>query len=144
MALRLLIWERESCYIPYMEYSFGGIVAPSKQERFTEFIRRLGEATPASSAPEALAQLSQILNEVEDLLTEIPYNPHTWMSDGRMYPPQIDNKRSTAHPEVDRYRSRSHNTFIGHHGAIQIVSLPQNVIILDKPGMNGMKVSDLL
>lgn len=42
----------------------------SKEERFAEFLRRLAAAPPASSAREALALVSETLNQVEDDLTD--------------------------------------------------------------------------
>ena len=81
--------------------------------------------------------LSATIREVEDALTDIPYAPENWRTDGRMYPPQEDSARDI--PErVDlvRYRSRVHNTFIRTNGAIEVRDIAGNVVFT-KPGSDG-------
>jgi hypothetical protein len=107
---------------------------PPKHIRRAEFFRRLNQAALAGSVAEALALISNILNDVEDEMTGIPYAPEKWQEDGRMYPPQAD----SIHPAADRpgfirLRSRAHNTFIGEDGAIEIFDLEGNVVV-SKPG----------
>src|SRR5688500_3403270 len=93
----------------------------SKQERFEEFCRRLEGEQHARTFGEAYEQIRSILNQVEDELTTIPFNPDNWQTDGRLYPPQPDSMREVeGHPEVRRFRSRGHNTFVGVNGSIEI------------------------
>jgi len=107
------------------------------------FLERLSAAKAASSADQALALLVENLNAVEDKHSGIEYNPGLWKDDGRIYPPQEDNRRTIPnHPSLRRYRSAKHNTFIGLNGSIRIDDLDGNVI-LDKPGRNGRKTHDL-
>jgi hypothetical protein len=81
------------------------------------FLRRLDLAISVGSGEAALALITSTLTAVEDELTDIPADPARWMTDGRMYPPQADNRREVPdHPLVVRYRSRAHNTFIGANG----------------------------
>jgi hypothetical protein len=64
-----------------------------RRERLDEFFRRLVAAPSAGTADEAMEQLSNILDGVEDELTGIPNVPDNWREDGRIYPPQADHKR---------------------------------------------------
>ena len=57
---------------------------PPKHERLAEFLRRLSQAPCANSFEEASQQLCNILNEVENERTSIPYNPDAWQSDSRL------------------------------------------------------------
>jgi hypothetical protein len=114
-----------------------------KTERLAEFCRRLLSAPPAASRDEALTQLTNILNAVEDELTTIPYDPSRWLNDGRLYPPQPDSIREVpASPGVRRFRSRTHNTFIGGNGAMEIVRM-DGTVELRKPGADGRGVWEL-
>ncbi|WP_147470069.1 hypothetical protein [Corallococcus sp. AB049A] len=113
---------------------------PSKGERVKEFLRRLRMAPPVANEQEAIAQLSEVLNAVENELTSIPYDPSSWRTDGRMYPPQADNRRQV-HEGLARYRNRKHSTFIGENGAIQIRDSDTGTILLSKPGTDGKEVS---
>ena len=116
----------------------------SKEERFEEFLRRLGDAPSAKTFDEAYSQLCSILNEVENEMTPILYNPENWQTDGRMYPPQLDNIRSVpGHPLIKRCRSRGHYTFIGENGCIEIQVISSGVTIFSKPGEDGRKMGDL-
>ena len=121
-------------------YLILGAGVASKAERFEEFLRRLREADPVSSAEEALELLSNILNGVEDEMTDVPLDPTRWQTDGRMYPPQSDSRRTVAErSNVARYRSRAHNTYIGDNGAIEIVEI-DGPVIFQKAGANGKHV----
>jgi hypothetical protein len=114
-----------------------------KQERFAEFLKRLGAVPPAGNFGEAYDQLCALLNEVEDEMTSIPFDPASWQTDGRMYPPQADSLREVGgHPEVKRFRSRAHNTYIAENGAIEIQTAPGAAILFAKPGADGKGVWD--
>ena len=89
---------------------------------------------------EAKSLLDNTLNSVEDDLTGIAFDPSAWATDNRMYPPQEDNRRAVpGRPDVARYRSRSHNTYIGENGAIEIRS-ETNDVLFRKAGADGKHV----
>lgn len=110
--------------------------------RFQVFLERLREAPPAESLEEAFQQVNDILTDVENELTDIPCNPSNWQTDGRMYPPQMDNVRTIeGNVEVKRFRSRAHNTFIRANGAIEIQEAAETGnVILSKAGADGRTV----
>ena len=116
----------------------------SKEVRLAEFLRRLAKAPAAKTFEEAYGQVSNILNEVEDELTVIPNNPESWQSDGRLYPPQLDNARTVPNKDaIKRFRSLRHNTFIGQNGSIAIEVVGTRAVIFSKAGEDGRKVFDL-
>jgi hypothetical protein len=97
-------------------------------------------ASAAASSEEALDLIASTLTAVEDELTEIPADFTRWMTDGRMYPPQPDSRREVPdYPQVTRYRSRAHNTFIASNGAIEIRDLADQVLFR-KAGADGKHV----
>jgi hypothetical protein len=111
-----------------------------KQERLAEFYRRLEQAPPAATSDEALAQVRDMMDAVEDELTPYPNRPDRWMEFPRLYPPQDDASRAVpGHASITRYRSRAHNTYIGTNGAIEIQRLDGRVE-LSKAGANGKGV----
>lgn len=111
-----------------------------KRERLKEFYKRLKAAPPASTWTEAYDLIVRAMNSVENDMTSIPYDPTKWQSDGRLYPPMLDNMRPVEnHPKVRRFRSVAHNTFLGDNGAIQIQTLDKK-IQLDKKGFDGKGV----
>ena len=110
----------------------------SKHARFIIFIERLQESPAAQTFAEAFQQIADLLIQVENELTDIPYNPTAWETDGRMYPPQMDSERNVdGHVQVRRFRSRAHNTFIGENGSIEIQDVKTGTIILTKVGADG-------
>jgi hypothetical protein len=109
-----------------------------------EFCRRLSAAPVVVSFDEAYEQLCDILNQVEDDLTDIPFNPDAWQTDGRMYPPQLDNLRDVPdRPRVKRFRSRRHSIYIADNGAIEIRTEPDGQLTLSKPGADRQEVNSL-
>lgn len=113
----------------------------TKSERLALFLERLLEAPAANSAEEALILLAATLNGVEDECTTIPFDLSRSDSDGRMYPPLSDSARDVpGRPDVTRYRSRAHNTWIAANGAIRIASVDDGEPLLDKAGTGGRKV----
>lgn len=123
----------------------------SKKERLQLFLKALADVPDdqrPSTHDEAFALIATTLNRIEDAHSGVPYNPDTWQTDGRMYPPQLDARRSVqGFTGVTRYRSKGHNTFIGDNGAIEIASIPAGGGVLDGrkvfvsvPGRDGRDV----
>ena len=109
--------------------------------RLEEFIKRMRLAIRSASAEQALDLLSSTLNQVENELSGISYQPDHWQNDDRMYPPQPDSARDVeGRPDLTRYRSRSHNTWVAANGAILIQAIETKAIELDKPGADGCKI----
>lgn len=112
----------------------------TRRERLEKIFEQLGTAPKASSAEEALTQLSDILNDVEDLFSGISFDPSSLGSDGRFYPPQEDNKRAVSgHSNVVRYRTKGHNIFIGSNGSIEIRRLDK-AVEFSKLGVDGRDI----
>lgn len=107
----------------------------NKKERLEIFLERLGTCPAAASHDEAFNQLSSVLNDVEDEFSGVPFTPENWAHDGRMYPPQEDNKKMLDNG-VARYRSRGHVTLVGMNGAIKIID-GDGQCLMNKPGMDG-------
>ncbi|WP_406693933.1 hypothetical protein V5E97_23115 [Singulisphaera sp. Ch08] len=72
-------------------------------------------------------------------MTDIPNIPANWMTDGRMYPPQMDSLRKSDRNDVKRFVSKGHSILIGDNGAIQI-KLHSGVVIFAKSGANGREI----
>jgi hypothetical protein len=85
--------------------------------------------------------LVSILDAVEDDLSGIPNNPESWKTDGRLYPPQPDNRFPVpGHSEVTRLRTRGHNVFIATNGAIEIQEARTGTVVFSKAGFDGRGV----
>jgi hypothetical protein len=117
----------------------------TQAERVAEFLRRLGEARPAVSHDEAFNLVRDTLNGVEDRFSGVAFDPDKHLTDGRLYPPQQDSRRSVpGRDDVVRYRSRGHNTWIAANGAIRIEKIGKggelSICCLDKPGADGKTV----
>lgn len=112
----------------------------AKPQRLSEFYRRLEEAAPVDSRAAALDLLSTTLNVVEDELSGVPYDPDNWQNDQRLYPPRPDSARDVeSRPDLTRYRSRGHNTFIRTNGAIEIRTI-DGIVQFTKLGLDGRGV----
>lgn len=59
-----------------------------KSVRLEEFLDRLRYRAPVTSGEAAKRLIDGTLNAVEDELTDIPFDPVHWQTDGRMYPVQ--------------------------------------------------------
>ena len=93
------------------------------------------------SAEAAKTLIDQTLNAVEDELTDIPFDPASWRTDGRMYPVQDDNASEVeGHPEITSYRSRKHETLIRANGAFEIRVARTCDVLVAKPGADGKGV----
>ena len=96
----------------------------AKGKRFQIFLGRLSAAPPASSAHESFNLLTQTLNAVEVEFSGVPYHPGNWRTDGRMYPPQADSLvKNPENPDVRKYRSKGHYTYVGPNGSLRIETL---------------------
>jgi hypothetical protein len=117
----------------------------TQAERIAVFLKHLQEAEPAVGGDEAFGLLAGTLNAVEDSFSGVAYDPDKHLTDGRLYPPQGDNRREVpGRKDVVRYRSRGHNTWIADNGAIRIETIAKGaepaVCCLDKPGADGKTV----
>lgn len=115
-----------------------------KQERLKEVYRRLAAVPAARTFAEMRRQLNDVLNEVEDELTGIPYDPPCWATDGRLYPVQDDNAfHVEGHPRVTLLRARRNEIYIGDNGAIEIRNVSLRITEFSKPGEDGRGVWEL-
>lgn len=116
-----------------------------KRDRLQEIYRRLAAAPVARSFAEMRSQLDGILNEVEDQLTGIPYEPDGWPTDGRLYPVQDDNVFAVAdHPRVLLLRARRNHIYIGDNGSIEIKNAASGTVEFTKPGADGRGTWELV
>jgi hypothetical protein len=112
-----------------------------KPVRLEEFRRRLLDLPLAATGDEAKRVIDDTLNAVEDELTDIPFNPLNWRTDGRMYPVQEDNANDLeGHADVTSYRSRKHETLIRKNGAFEIRDVRTQEVFVSKPGSDGKGV----
>lgn len=115
----------------------------SKAERTALFLKRLKQARKASTFDEAYTLLCDTLNKVEDEHSGVPYNIEQWRTDGRMYPPQMDNARPLEdYPGMTRFRTLAHHVFISDKGAILIYNRRSESIDLSKSGKDGSPIPE--
>ena len=90
--------------------------------RLVEFFRRLAAAPACDTADEAFGQIARLLVEVKNELSELPADPAAPLNDGRMYPPQEDNRLDLGgRQDVRAYRTRGHRIYLSESGAMLIV-----------------------
>lgn len=112
-----------------------------KYARIRVFYERLQAAPAASTHDESYALFCSTLIAVEDELSGVPNNPNNWLSDGRLYPPQPDRAYGVdGFPDVVRYRSFGHNTYIAKNGAVEVKIIPTNEVDFVRLGANGKGV----
>ncbi len=112
-----------------------------KYARLQLFYERLHAAPAANTHDESYVLICATLNAVEDEHSGVPHNPDNWQTDGRLYPPQPDSSYAVdGFPNVVRYRSFGHNTYIAINGAIEVKVVATNEVDFKKPGSNGKGV----
>ncbi|HEX8391439.1 MAG TPA: hypothetical protein VF665_03690 [Longimicrobium sp.] len=111
-----------------------------KRERLQESYRRLAAAPAAGSFEEMFQQYASIMNRMEDELTDVPYSPADFLTDGRLYPPQRDRIVSESRDgRVVKLRSRGHYTFMGRNGSIEVTA-KDGTVEFRKAGADGVHV----
>lgn len=111
-----------------------------KSARLALFFERLRNAPLARDAAEATALIATTLDAVEDELSGIAFDPASVGNDGRMYPPRDDYAFSVdGRPDVTRFRSKAHNTFVAKNGAFRIEAIGKQMVF-EKPGADGRHV----
>jgi hypothetical protein len=112
-----------------------------KLARLEIFYERLQAAPAAQTGKDAYELLCATLNAVEDEYSGVPYNPPSWRTDGRLYPPQQDRVYAVpGFPDVLRYNSFKHDTFIASNGAIEVRIIAAGAVDFAKAGANGKGV----
>lgn len=120
-------------------------MALTRQERLALIMSQLEQAEPASDMESAYELLCDTMNSVEDAHSGVPFDPGSYLDDGRLYPPLKDARRSIpGRDDLIRFRSKGHNTFISSEGAIRIQTVgnrrQEPIVFLDKPGKSGKYV----
>jgi len=112
-----------------------------KATRLRLFFDRLSMAPAAATQSEAYDLVCRTLEMVEDAHSGAPNDPQSWSTDGRLYPPQSDREHAVdGYPEVRRYRSFKHNTYVRNNGAIEIRLSGSDKVLFTKNGANGKGV----
>lgn len=102
--------------------------------------RRLERQPAATSDVEAYKLLCQVINETEDEITGIPYDPSAWMTDGRIYPPLPDSERRSGISGVRRFVTKGHEALIGSKGGILIRQKHTGEVEFSKAGADGKTI----
>lgn len=107
----------------------------SIRERLDVYYQRLKSAPKAKNSEEALKQVRDTLDQVEDQFSGVVKKgppPSPGQSDGRMYPPLDD--FVTRHPDGRiTAKTRGHNIEIGADGSITITNRKTRTVELSKP-----------
>jgi hypothetical protein len=118
-------------------------MSATKAERMNEFRARLDRAPSVATAEEAVALVNNMLDQVEDELSGIPYDPAAapQLATGRMYGPHASFASFWKdRPDITRYAHARHDTFIQDNGAILIRLRRPLTILLSKPGADGREI----
>ena len=111
-----------------------------RKQRFALFLAALEKAPAADDRASARALLAEVLNRIEDAHSGVPYDPANWMTDGRMYPPQDDNKKVSTVSGAALFHTKGHHVWFGENGSIRFEvrrGPGKGRIELDKPGADG-------
>lgn len=89
-----------------------------------------------------MTQLADILNSVEDDLSDVPFEPEQPTDAGRMYPPQEDARREVeGRPDLKRYRTKAHNVYVSNEGALRIEEVKGKRCVFSKPSKSGKTIN---
>lgn len=111
----------------------------TRSERLRCFLDRLLAAPAAPDFLSAFGLLADILNRVEDEMSEVPFDPSAWRDDGRLYPPQLDREvRWDQHGER-AFRTVRHFVVFGDDGSIRILDATSMAVIATKPGAQSVR-----
>lgn len=112
-----------------------------KAARLQLIYERLQAAPAASTRKEIYALFCETIQTIEDEHSGVPNKPENWKVDGRLYPPRADWSYSVdGFPDVVRYRSFGHNTFVASNGAIEVQRVASSKVDFSKAGANGKGV----
>ena len=104
----------------------------TKAQRVAEFLGRMNEASPASSASSAFELITRTFVAVEEEMAS---------DDDRMFPPSGDFYHDVdGRDDLLLFRQAGHETIIRANGAILIRNRKTKTVSLDKPGHDGKKV----
>ena len=112
-----------------------------RKQRLALFLAALNDALAAHDQASARELLADLLNRIEDAHSGVPNEPANWMTDGRMYPPQDDNKKVTKVSGASLFHTKGHRVWFGDNGSIRLEvrrGPGKGHIELDKPGADGM------
>lgn len=114
----------------------------SLPERLDIVYQRLDEIPAPTSAQEALAQLSEVLDAVEDEYSGVPRDPNPGLAfDGRMYPPRDDFIK----PQPDGGLvaiTKGNRIEIGPDGSTTILSRRSGDVVYNRPAADTAVASD--
>jgi hypothetical protein len=114
----------------------------SKYERLALVFRVCQDLAPANSMIQAKLQLDTTLNVVEDGFSKVNFAPSGTMDDGRMYPAQEDYRRRSEYEQIATYEHRSHYSYFGDNGSINVTSR-EGKVLFDKVGADNCTIGEL-
>ena len=112
------------------------------RQRLDLFFSKLDGLPPFESHNHALAEISRVMDEVEEEHSGVPRDLSgvPKRTDGRMYPPHPVYAKKTDLAGVTLYIQTGHQTFIGDGGAVLIINRRTGLMELDRPGSNGERI----